>query len=142
MWTALPTGLQGKAVEVHQRDAIDHCVTDLYNPDQAAQGALVDLVLAQQFRVIEEIPQKPAQLPHRLWGAVETADNGPSGKWLGLKNGKPEQIEAFLRLPAMLSSVESNKEHPIGNLGVRIACGIRESGNMTFHPATSWLGGA
>jgi hypothetical protein len=25
---------------------------------------------------------------------------------------------------------------------VRIPRGIGESGNMTFHPATSWLGGA
>jgi hypothetical protein len=46
----------GEAVEVHQRDAVDHGVADLDDSDQAAQGALVDLVLAQQFGVIQEIP--------------------------------------------------------------------------------------
>jgi hypothetical protein len=42
----------------------------------------------------------------------------------------------------MLRPVEANEKYTVGNLGVRITCGIGESGNMTFHPATSWLGGA
>jgi len=37
----------------------DYGVADFQDPDGAAQGALVNLVLAQQFGVIEEIPQEP-----------------------------------------------------------------------------------
>ena len=84
-----PLAGRGEAIEVHQRDAVDHGVADLHDPDQPPQGSLIDLVLAQQFRVIEEIPQEPTQLPHRLWGAVETADEGAPGKRLGFKNGEP-----------------------------------------------------
>ena len=137
-----PLAGRGEAVEVHQRDAVDHGVADLHDPDQAAQGSLVDFVLAQQFGVIEKIPQEPAQLPHRLGGAVETADDRAPGKWLGLENGEPEQIKALLGLPAMLRTIEPDEKYAVGNLGVRITCGIGESGNMTFHPATSWLGRA
>ena len=50
----------GEAVEDHQRDAIENGVADLHDPNQAAQGALVDFVPAQQFGVIEKIPQEPA----------------------------------------------------------------------------------
>src|ERR1019366_5336886 len=103
---------------------------------------LVDLVLAQQVGVVEKIPQEPTQFPHRLRGAVETADNRAPGKWLGLKNGEPQQIKALLGLPAMLRPVEPDEKYAVGNFGVRIPCGVGESRNMTFHPATSWLGGA
>ena len=61
---------------------------------------------------------------------------------LGLKDGEPQQIKALLRLPAVLRPIEPNEKYAVGNLGVRIPCSVRESRNMTFHPATSWLGGA
>ena len=137
-----PLAGRGEAVEVHQRDAVDHGVADLHDPDQAAQGSLVDLVLAQQFGVIEKIPQEPTQLPHRLWGAVETANDRSSSEWLGFKNGEAQQIKALLGMPAMLRPIEPDKKYAVGNLGVRIPCGIGESGNIAFHPATAWLGGA
>src|SRR5664280_1312095 len=127
----------GEAVKVHQRDAVDHGVADLDDSDQAAQGPLVDLILAQQFGVIEKIPQEPTQLPHRLWRAVQPADNRTAGEWLGFKNGEPQQIKALLGLPAVLRPVEPDEKYAVGNLGVRIPCGLGESGNMTFHPATS-----
>src|SRR5664280_2435647 len=85
-----PLAGRGEAVKVHQRDAVDYGVADLHDADQAAQDALVDLVLTQQFGVIEKIPQEPTQLPHRLRGAVETAYDRAPGKWLGFKDRKPE----------------------------------------------------
>jgi hypothetical protein len=42
----------------------------------------------------------------------------------------------------MLRAVEPDEKYAVGNLGVRITRRVGESGNMTFHPATSWLGGA
>src|SRR5664280_3342779 len=137
-----PLAGRGEAIEVHQRDTVDHGVADLHDSDQAPQSALVDLVLAQQLGVIEEIPQEPAQLPHRLGRAVETADDGASCKRLGFEDGEPEQVKALLGLPAMLRSLEADEKYAVRNLGVRITRGVGESGNMTFHPATSWLWGA
>src|SRR5664280_3406278 len=130
-----PLAGRGEAVKVHQRDAVDHGVADLDDSDQAAQGPLVDLVLAQQFGVIEEIPQEPTQLPHRLRSAVETAGDGASCERLGFEDREPQQIKALLGLPTMLRPIEPDEEYAVGNLGVRIPCGVRESGNMTFHPA-------
>ncbi len=137
-----PLAGRSEAVEVHQRDAVDHGVADLHHPDQAAQGSFVDLVLAQQFGVIEEIPQEPTQLPHRLWGAVKAADDRAPGKRLGFEDGEPEQIKALLGLPAVLRTIEPDEKYAVRNFGVRITRSVGESGNLTFHPATSWLGRA
>ena len=137
-----PLAGRGEAVEIHQRNAVDDDVADLDDSDEAAQGVLVDLVLAQQFGVIEKIPQEPAQLPHCLRRAVETADDRAPGEPLGFKDGKSKHIKALLGLPAMLSMIDPDEKHAVGNLRMRIPCGLGESGNMTFHPATSWLGGA
>ena len=38
---------------------------------------------AQQFRIVEEIPQEPTQLPHRLRSAVQTAHDGLPGRGSG-----------------------------------------------------------
>ena len=75
-------------------------------------------------------------------GAVETADEGAPGKCLGFENGEPQHIKALLGLPAVLRTIEPDEKYAVRNLGVRILCGLGESGNMTFHPATSWLKGA
>jgi hypothetical protein len=80
--------------------------------------------LAQQLRVIEKISQEPTQLPHRLWGAVETADEGAPGKRLRLKDREPEQIKALLSLPAVLRTIESDEKYAVGNLRVRITRGL------------------
>ena len=55
---------------------------------------------------------------------------------------KPEQIKGLLRLPAMLSPVDTDKKETVGNIRTRVTRGFGKSGNMTFHPATSWLGRA
>ncbi len=106
----------------------------LTTPTQTAQGTLVDLVLAQQFGVIEKIPQEPTQLPHRLRGAVEAADNRAPGERLGFKDGEPQQIKALLGLPAVLGAIEPDEKYAVRNLGVRIPRGVRKSGNIAFHP--------
>src|SRR5208283_555382 len=96
--------------EIDQRNAVDHRVADLDDSDESAQGALVDLVLAQQFGVIKEIPQEPTHLPHRLRGAVETADDRASGKGLGFEDGEPQHIKALLSPPAVLGAINSNEK--------------------------------
>ena len=43
-------------------------------------------------------------------------------------------------MPAVLGTVDPDEKHAVGNFGIRITRGLGESGNMTFHPATSWFG--
>jgi len=112
-------------------------VADFHHPNEAAQSALINLVLAQEFRVVEKIPQEPTQLPHRLRSAVQPADDRTSGEWLGFENGEPEQVEAFLIFPAVLRSLEPDQEYAVGNLASRTIIGVSEPGNVTFHATTS-----
>ena len=108
-----------EAVEVHQRDAVQNGVADLDYADQSTQGAFVNLVPSQRLRVIEKISQEPAQLPHRLRGAVQPADDRLPGIFLGLQNRQPKYIERFLRMPAMLGMVETDKVDAVGDSGTR-----------------------
>src|ERR1039458_7267096 len=81
-WPALPIGWPGRSRRGSPARYVDHGVADLDDATARARGALVDLVLAQQVGVIEKIPQEPTQLPHRLWGAVETTDDRAPAKRL------------------------------------------------------------
>jgi hypothetical protein len=49
---------RGEAVEVDQRNAVEHGVTDLHHAAESGQSLLIDLFVGEQFRVIEEIPQE------------------------------------------------------------------------------------
>jgi hypothetical protein len=51
-------------------------VADLDDAAESRKSLLVDLLVSEKLRVIEEVAQEPAQLPHRLLGAVETTDDG------------------------------------------------------------------
>jgi hypothetical protein len=55
---------------------------------ESGRSLLVDLLVGQQLRVIEEIPQEPAQLPHCLLGTVKTTDNGLPGQNARFEDGK------------------------------------------------------
>src|ERR1035441_6024083 len=72
-----------EAIKVDERNAVDHSVTDLDDAAESGQSLLIDLFVGQKFRVIEEIPQEPAQLPHRFLRAVETTHNGLPGLGAG-----------------------------------------------------------
>ena len=52
---------------------------------QADQRAIIDFIVSQQFGVVAEVAQEPAQFPHRSGGAVEAAGDQASGQMLGLK---------------------------------------------------------
>ncbi len=62
-----PPGRRRKAVEVEDRDAVYGDFADLDHAPQIDQGLVVDLILSQQFGVVAEVAQEPAQLPHCLW---------------------------------------------------------------------------
>ena len=130
----------GEAVEVDQRNAVDHGVADLDDAAESGQSLLIDLFVGQKFRVIEKIPQEPAQLPHRLLRAVEPTDNGLTGQSAGLEYGESEDVERFVGMPAELGAVDANQEDAVGNLGTRIAGRFGEAWDLAFHAAPSCFG--
>jgi len=103
-------------------------VADLDDTAESGQSLLVDLFVGQQFRVIEKIPQEPAQLPHRFLRAVETTHDGLTGQGAGLENGESEDVERFMGVPAELGAINPNEEDAVGNLRTRIADRATEAG--------------
>src|ERR1039457_4993777 len=130
----------GEAVEVDERNAVDHGMADLHHAAESGQSLLIDLFVGQQFRVIEEIPQEPAQLPHRFLRAVETTHDGLPCGGTRFKDGESEDIERFVGMPAELGTINPNEEDPVGNLRTRIAGSFGEAWDLTFHATTSCFG--
>jgi len=112
----LPLTGRGEAVKVDQGDPVDHGVADLDDAAQPGQGLLIDLFVGQKFRVIEEIPKEPAQLPECLLGAVETPDDRMPGKLTGFEDAEAENVEGLLSVPTELGTIDSDEKDAVGNL--------------------------
>ena len=117
-------------------------MADLDYPDQPTHRFLVDFVPGQRLRVVQEVAQKPAQLPHRLRGAIEPADDGHAFERFWFKHDQSQHIERLLRVPAMLGMIEADEEDTVRYRGTRfLDCG-GDSWQAMFHATTSWLGRA
>lgn len=99
-------------------------MADFDHAAESGQCLFVDLLVGEKFRIIEKIPQKPAQLPHRFLRAVETPHDGLPGQDVGFENGEPEDVEGFVGVPAELGAIDANEEDSVGNLRARIAGGF------------------
>jgi hypothetical protein len=117
-------------------------VADLDYTAQSGQGFFVDLFVGQKFRVIEKIPQEPAQFPHRFLGAIKATHDGLPGQSAGLENRESEDIEGFVGVPAELGAIDPNEEDAVGNLRTRIAGSFGETGDLAFLATTSCFGWA
>jgi hypothetical protein len=115
-------------------------VADLDDTAESGQSLLIDLFVGQKFRVIEEIAQEPAQLPHRLLRAVETTHDGLTGQTTGFKDREAEDVERFVGVPAELGAIDAHEEDPVGNLRTRIAGSFGEARDLAFHATTSCFG--
>jgi hypothetical protein len=117
-------------------------VADLDYTAESGQSLLIDLFVGQKFRVIEKIPQEPAQLSHRLLGAVKTTHDGLPGQCPGLENGESEDVERFVGMPTVLGAIDANEEDPVWNLRTGIAGSFGKSRDLAFHATTSCFGWA
>jgi hypothetical protein len=115
-------------------------MTDFDHASQSGQGFFIDLLVGQKLRVIEKIPQEPAQLPHCLLGAVETTHDGLPGQGPGLENGESEDVERFVGVPTKLGAIDADEEDPVGNLRTRIAGSFGKTRDLAFHATTSCFG--
>ena len=105
---------------------------------QAEQCLVVDFVLAQQFRVIAEVAQEPAQFPHGSGGAVEAAGDQASGQMLGLENSEAYEVIRFPGMPAILRAINPDKEQAIGDGVDGGAIGRTETLEVAPHAAPSF----
>src|SRR3974390_2889846 len=64
-----------EAVEGDEGSAKSDGMTDLDDSLEARDGVLVDLIASEQFRIVEEVTQEPAELPEGFGSAVEPAGN-------------------------------------------------------------------
>jgi len=91
-------------------------VADLDDTAESGQSLLIDLFLGQQFRVIEKVPQEPAELPHCFLCAVKTARDGLTGGGTRFKDKESEDIEWLVGVPAELGTIDPDEEYAVGNL--------------------------
>ena len=88
---------------------------DLDHAPQVDQGLVIDLILSEQFGVIAEVAQEPAQLPHRPGRAVQAAGHETPGQVPGLEDGEADLVIRLLLVPAILGPIHPDQEDPIRN---------------------------
>jgi len=105
-----------EAVEIDERNSVEHGVANLDDTAESGQSLLVDLFMRQEFRIIEKIAEEPAELPHRFLRAVKTTDDGVPGQTMWLNNGESENVEGSCGVPAELGVINPNEVDAVGNL--------------------------
>ena len=77
---------------------------------EADQRLVIDFIFSQQFGVVAEVAQKPAQFPHCSRCAVEAAGDQAPSEVLGLENREADLVIRFLQVPAILHSIHPDEE--------------------------------
>src|SRR5271167_1289171 len=121
--------------------AVDDAVGQLHHSTQPDQGLVVNLIATEQLSVVTEVAQEPAELPQRLGGAVEPRAEGAPNPGCGFENGEAQGIERFLTLLRIADLIDSNQEHAIGNLPLRLH-GRSKTLETSFHAAPAVPGEA
>src|SRR5215813_13149895 len=117
-------------------------MADLDHADQSAQSSLFNFALAQELRIVKEIPQEPAQLPHRLGSAVQAPGNRISGKRLRFKDRELQGVERLLGMPTILGTLDADEVDAIGNGDPRFLPRLCQTSKPTLHATTSLRDGA
>ena len=86
---------------------------DAHDSLQIKESFHVDLVMTQEFGIVGEIPQKPAEFPECLFGAVQPPIKGLLLQVLWLQNDQSEFQKWFFRLPAKERPIDTNEEQPL-----------------------------
>ena len=87
---------------------------DLDYTPQVDQGLFINFILVQQFSVVAEVTQEPAELPHRPGRAIQPAGHETPGQVLGLQDGEADLVIRLLLVPAILGSIHRTRKIPFG----------------------------
>ena len=105
-----------KPSKLEQGSAVEDDFADLDHARQVDQCFVIDFIAAQQFGVVAEVAQEPAQLPQRFGCAVEAAGHETCPvRSLGLEDGEADLVIRFLLVPAILGSIHPDQEDPVRN---------------------------
>jgi hypothetical protein len=116
--------LEGAAVQGDMRGSEDS--------PEVQESLFLHFIAAEKVPVIVKVPQEPIELPESSLGAVQPANDGPSGKGLGLEHHKPDGKEWFLVMPAVGSSVDTDQEQPFKETVAILSHGM-QAWDMAFH---------
>jgi hypothetical protein len=72
--------------------------------------------VSQKFRIVEKIPQEPAQLPHGFLGAIKAPDDGLPGEFVWFEDREAKNVEGLLSVPTELRVVDADEEDSIRDL--------------------------
>src|SRR5438445_465956 len=78
---------------------------------EADQRLVIDFIFSQQLAVVAEVAQEPGQLPHCSCRAVKAAGDQTTSEMLGLENSEADLVIRFLRMPAILRSIDPDEEY-------------------------------
>src|ERR1700737_3080156 len=110
----VPAGRRCKAVEVQDRDAVHRDFADLYHAPQVDQGLVIELILSEQLRVVPEVAQKPAELPHGPGGAVQAKGHEASGQILGVEDSETDLVIGFFLCQRYCARSTRTRKSPSG----------------------------
>jgi len=96
----------------------------------------IDLVLTEEFRVVAEVPKKPAEFPQGLFGGIQSSDEGFLFEGLRFHNHKAEFEKRFSRLPAEKRAIDTNQKTAFQKVVVIGLPGM-QARNLSSHWLTS-----
>src|SRR5579864_5420543 len=113
-------------------------MADLHDPSQSGQGLLVDFLASEQFGIVEEVAQEPAQLPECFGRAVDATRDHASSKPFRFEDAESDYVERLLRMPSVLSLIDAHEEHTVGDLVPSRRSGFDKTLNAAFQATPSF----
>jgi hypothetical protein len=92
--------------------------------------------MAQQFGIVTKVPEKPAEFPERLFGAVQPPNESPLFNRFWFQDCKSELEKGLLRLPTEESAINPNQKEPFEQIPVIGLPGM-QAWDMADHEFTS-----
>src|SRR5437660_4534499 len=114
-------------------------MADLHDPAESGQGFLIDFLASEQFGIVEEIAEEPAEFPQCFCSAKDAPRNHPPREFVGFKDRQTKDVEGFCWMPAVLCTVDADKENAVGHrIGGRVGR-LVQALDSAFHAAPTLL---
>src|SRR5450759_2986600 len=101
----------GKPAEIEERAAVQGGAGNPHDSPKAHQRLFIDFVTSHQIGVVAKVPQEPAEFPQCFGSAVETTVEGTALMFSWFENGKLQNIERPLRMPAVEDPIDADEKN-------------------------------